>query len=176
VNGDGGLGGCLWAIVLGAMLVGFVVVGFGGVPNVSSIGLTWDNSGWINAQNQKTERERINANRDIRVAEEWNATMQIVGTTTLQVAAICVGLWAASKTIPAIFASIAAMFAAWAARPHRPQAPPQQIIVMAAPMLSAEPSATVEWVEEADYRGWALVNPRTQTLQPLQLTDSQRRR
>jgi hypothetical protein len=93
----------------------------------------------------------------------------------LQVAAICVGLYAASKTIPAIFASIAAMFAAWAARPHRPQAPPQQIIVMAAPMLSAEPSATVEWVEEADYSGWALVNPRTQTLCPLQLTDSQRR-
>jgi hypothetical protein len=180
-NSDGGVGPFLWISVVGVLLVGALLSGACGAPIIDSGGLSWDNSGWINAQNQKTERERINANRDIRVAEEWNGTMQVVGTTTLQVAAICVGLWAASKTIPAIFASIATMFAAWAARPHRPAAPAnitvnityQQALAAARPILLAQPDARLEWVEEDDVTGWAIINERFGTLRPLELTDSQ---
>ena len=120
--------------------------------------------------------ERIQANRDVRVAEEWNATMQIVGQTALQIGAICVGLWAASKVIPAVFASIATMFAAWAARPHRPVAqPPAQIIVMAAPYLESDRTARVEQIEADGYRGWAVLYPRTERFVPLQLIDGQHR-
>lgn len=157
--------------VLAIVLVLAVAVGCG-APVINGSGLSWDNSGWINAQNQKTQRERIQANRDVRVAEEWNGTMQIVGTTALQIGAVCVGLWAAAKTLPAIFGSLATMFAAWAARPHRPVAqPPPVIVMMAAPELAAAPEARLELSKD---EGWVIVNPRTQTVKLLE--DHTRRR
>lgn len=157
-------GGFPWLVVLAVVFVLAVAIGCG-APVVNGGGLSWDNSGWINAQNQKTARERIQANRDIRVAEEWNGTMREVGTVVAQVGAVCVGLWAAAKTIPAIFASLATAFAAWAARPHRPAAPPPTIVMLAAPTLAAAPEARLEWSE--DDGAWVIVNDRTQTVKLL---------
>lgn len=148
-----------------------------GAPVFNQHGLSWDNSAAFNREAQRTERERISANRDIRVAEEWNDTMRTVGQAALQVAAICVGLWAASKAIPAIVASLAAAFAAWAARPHRPQpamlpAPPQpppHIILMAGPWLEAMRDSHMEYDEQAD--AWLIVSDTMRKVH--YLTDSQ---
>ncbi len=155
----------MWGWVLAIVFVLAVAVGCG-APVINGSGLSWDNSGWVNAQNQRTERERIQANRDVRVAEEWNGTMQIVGTTLAQVGAVCVGLWAASKTIPAVFGSLATMFTAWAARPHRPVAPPPVIVMMAAPELAAAPEARLEW--SRDDQAWVIINDRTETVKLLE--------
>lgn len=165
---------CALAIVAGVAACG--------APVINSSGLSWDNSIWTTAQTERTKREQIQADRDVKVAQEWNATMQTVGTTALQVGAVCVGLWTASKALPAIVASIAGAFAAWAARPHRPQ---QRIEVhlsyddamrLARPHLAAIPDASVEWVDDVDgnpVNSWAVVSPSMRLIKPLQLTDSQ---
>lgn len=180
MNSDNALG-CMWAAVLSVFMILFASFAFG-APVLTANGLSWDNSTWTTAQIEKTKREQIQATRDIRVAEEWNATMQVVGTTALKIAAVCFGAWAASKALPAIVASIVGAFAAWAARPHRPQ---QRIEVhlsyddamrLARPHLAAIPDATVEWIDEADGKpinSWAVVSPSHRLIKRLQLTDSQ---
>lgn len=56
---------------------------------------------------------------------------------------------------------------------HRPVAPPAEIVRWAQPVLDAQPAARLEWVEERDYVGYAVVNPVTETVYLLE--DSQRR-
>lgn len=171
-NSDAGVGKFLWLTTVTVLLAGAILAGGCGVPNVSGWGLTWDNSVAIERERTKASINQENNITARHESDNWHATAQEWGGVAMVVGVVLGIGWAFVRVAP----HIAAVFVAWSNRPHRPVAqPPQQIIVMAAPMLSAEPSATVEWVEEADYHGWALVNPRAQTLQPLQLTDSQRR-
>ena len=179
--------GAIWRAFLLALSVLAITAGVAacGAPVINSSGLSWDNSAWINAQNEKTERERIQANRDIRIEEQRSETTQAfleVAGKALIVVAIVFGM---AKTLPPIVASIATAFAAWAARPHR-SAGVQQIEVrisyeqaqrLAQPHLAALPAARLEWIdgEEIDgawVYGWAVVDDVEEIVRPLQLTDS----
>lgn len=167
----------IWRMFWLAVLVLAITAGVAacGAPVLNSSGLSWDNSLWANREAQRTERERLRLAAETRQAMEREETARIMSDnmmTTLQwfvvggvvVGAIGLAGWATQRSV-----------AAWAARPHRPAAPPQQIIVMAHPHLMAQgPDARLEWVEEDDYRGWAIVNDRLLTVRPLQIADSRR--
>lgn len=180
--------GCMWAgvlIVAAILLASFAF----GAPVLSNDGLSWDNSGWINRETQRTERERIQANRDIRIEQERGETVQAfvaVAGQTLVIVAVAMG---AAKALPPIVASIAgaiaSAFAAWAARPHRPAAVQrievrmsfEQARLLAQPHLRALPGSRLEWIdgEEIDgawVQGWSVVDDAREIVRPLQLTDS----
>jgi hypothetical protein len=154
----------MWIGVLAVACILFAAFAFG-APNVGEFGLSWDNSAAIAREAGLTDRARIEANRDIKLGEQRSeAAKTIVGTLAILGGVVALG-W-----------SVQRIGVAYAARPHRPAVqPPAQIVIMAAPLLKAAPSATVAWVERPDFTGWAVVNPRTETLTPLRLTDSQRR-
>lgn len=159
--------GAIWRAFLLALSVLAITVGVAacGAPVINSSGLSWDNSLWANREAQRTERERIQANRDIRIEAQRSETMQAfleVAGKALIVGAIVFGL---AKALPPMVASLAAAFAAWAARPHRPVAPPPQIIVMAAPYLEAMRGGRLEY-DPAD--GWMVVSDATQTVKLLE--------
>lgn len=173
MNSDNALG-CMWTGVLAVCLIIFASFSFG-APVLSGAGLSWDNSAWINQETQRTERERIQAARDIRIEQERGEAVQAFVTEAgraLVIVAVVVG---AAKTLPPIVASlataIASAFAAWAARPHRPAAPPATVVMLAAPTLQAEPQARLEWSEDDGV--WVIVNDRTMTVRLL--TDGQHR-
>lgn len=178
----------IWRAFLLALSVLAITVGVAacGAPVINPSGLSWDNSLWANREAQRTERERIQANRDIRIEAQRSETMQAfleVAGKALIVGAIVFGL---AKALPPMVASLAAAFAAWAARPHR-SAGVQQIEVrisyeqaqrLAQPHLAALPAARLEWIdgEEIDgawVYGWAVVDDVEEIVRPLQLTDSQ---
>lgn len=177
----------IWRTFWLAVLVLAVTAGVAacGAPVIDRNGLSWDNSLWANREAQRTERERIQANRDIRIEEQRSETLQAfleAAGKALIVAAIVFGL---AKALPPMVASLAAAFAAWAARPHRPVGV-QQIEVrisyeqaqqLARPHLAALPDARLEWIagEEIDGAwvcGWAVVDDVEEIVRPLQLTDS----
>lgn len=183
--------GCMWAVVIGVAAILFASFAFG-APVLTGDGLSWDNSGWINRETQRTERERIQANRDIRIEQERGKTVQAfvaVAGQTLVIVAVAVGV---AKALPPIVASIAtaiaSAFAAWAARPHRPAAVQrievhmsfEQARLLAQPHLRALPGSRLEWIdgEEIDgawVQGWSVVDDARAIVRPLQLTDSQHR-
>lgn len=167
MNSDNALG-CMWVAVIGACVLIFASFAFG-APVITGGGLAWDNSAWMNREAQRTERERIQANRDIAIERERGETVQAfveVAGQALIIVAIVAGL---SRALPPMVASLAGAFAAWAARPHRPVAPPQQIIVMAAPYLEAMREARLEYDPRAG--AWVVYSDATETVH--YLTDSQ---
>lgn len=174
-----------WGWLLAIAFVLAVAVGCG-APVINSNGLSWDNSAWINAQQQKTERERIQANRDIRIEQERGETVQAFVEVAGQALIIVAIVFGMAKALPPIVASLAAAFAAWAARPHRQAAPAsitvnityQQALDAARPHLLALPDAKLEWIDGAEIdgawvEGWAVVDDEAAIVRPLQLTDSQ---
>lgn len=170
-------GGCLWLPVLAVAIVLAIAAGCG-APVLNSKGLSWDTSAWTNAQNQRTERERIQANRDIRIAEERGKTTEFVVGMLARALVIVAAVFAAAKSIPPVFGSLATAFAAWAARPHRSQRIEvhityEQARQIAQPHLLALPGSHLEWLDEEDICGWAVVDDRLQIVKPLQLTDNQ---
>jgi hypothetical protein len=185
MNSDnGGLGRAFTVLLL--VLAIMIGVAACGAPVIDRNGLSWDNSLWANREAQRTERERIQANRDIRIEAQRSETMQAFLETAgkaLIVAAIVFGM---AKALPPIVASLATAFAAWAARPHR-TAGVQQIEVrisyeqaqrLAQPHLAALPDARLEWIDGAEIdgvwvAGWAVVDDVEEIVRPLQLTDSQ---
>lgn len=168
----------IWRTFWLAVLVLAITAGVAacGAPVLNSSGLSWDNSLWANREAQRTERERLRLAAETRQAMEREETARIMSDnmmTTLQWLAVTGGIvgglavagWATQRSV-----------AAWAARPHRPAAPPPaQIIVMAAPYLESDRTARVEQIEADGYRGWAVLYPRTERFVPLQLTDGQHR-
>ncbi len=167
--------GCIpGAALLGlVMLIATIVIG---APIVTGDGLSWDSSGVIARQNARLEAERVRQAAETARVREREATARIMSDnmmTTIQWLAVVGGVvgglavagWATQRSV-----------AAWAARPHRPAAPPPaQIIVMAAPYLESDRTARVEQIEADGYRGWAVLYPRTERFVPLQLTDGQHR-
>ena len=164
MSGNNGLG-CMWIGVLVIAAILFAALAFG-APNVGEFGLSWDNSAALAREAQRTERTRIEANRDIRLEEErGETTRQVVG-----VLAVLGGIAVAGWTIQRVAV-------AWAARPHRPAVqPPAQIVIMAAPMLEAEPTAFLDWIDQDGYTGWGVKNPRTMDIVPLRLPGNGQRR
>lgn len=154
--------GCFPGVILLvlAILIGSVLVGG---PVLSSTGLSWDNSAAINREAQRTERTRIEAARDVRIAEERGETTRQFAVMLAIVGGVVAVAWATTRSIQAV-----------AARPHRPVVVPPQIIMVAQPILDAELSARLEWVDERDFQGWAIINPRTQ--ERLLIEDKQARR
>ena len=180
--------GAIWRAFLLALSVLAIMIGVAacGAPIINSNGLSWDNSAWINREAQRTERERIQANRDIRIEAQRSETMQQFTTVAGQALIVAAIVFGMAKTLPPIVASLTTAFAAWAARPHR-SAGVQQIEVrisyeqaqrLAQPHLAALPAARLEWIdgEEIDGAwvcGWAVVDDVEEIVRPLQLTDSQ---
>ena len=168
-------GGCAMAalVLFAAVVIGTIAIGG---PVLSEAGLSWDSSAVIARQNARLEAERLRLAAEtarVREREETARVMSDNMMVTIQwlagagviVGGLAVAGWATQRSV-----------AAWAARPHRPVAPPPQIIVMAHPHLMAQgPDARLEWVEEDDFQGWAIVNDRLLTVRPLQLTDSRHR-
>lgn len=154
--------GCLPGVVLLVLAI-LIVGGCVGAPVLSSSGLSWDNSAAINREAQRTERARIEAARDVRIAEDWGETTRQVAVMLAIVGGVLVVAWATTRSIQAV-----------AARPHRPVVVPPQIIMVAQPILDAERSARLEWVNERDFQGWAIINPRTR--ERLLIEDKQARR
>jgi hypothetical protein len=153
MSGNNGLG-CLWAGVLVVAAILFAALAFG-APNVGEFGLSWDNSAALAREAQRTERTRIEAARDIRLEEERGETArQVVGVLAI-VGGIAVAGWTVQRSVTA-----------WAARPHRPVAPPPVVVMLAAPTLAAEPQARLEWSE--DDSAWVIVNERTETVKLLE--------
>ena len=172
--------GCIpGAALLGlVMLIATVVIG---APIVTGEGLSWDSSAVISRHDARLEMERVRQAAETARVREREATAREMSANmmvTLQwlavvggiVGALAVAGWATARSVEA-----------WAARPHRPVAAPQQIEVrmsfeqarlLAQPHLLAMPDARLEWVEEDDITGWAVVNDRLQIVRPLQLTDS----
>lgn len=156
--------GCLTTAGVAAVVILFAALAFG-APILSSAGLSWDNSAAIAREEQRTERTRINAQRDVRVAEEQGETARQVAVALAVVGAFGAAAWATTRSVEA-----------WAARPHRPQAqtypqlqpPPQHIIVMARPYMAAMRDARLLFDDEAG--AWAVVSDVTETAH--YLTDS----
>lgn len=178
----------IWRTFWLAVLVLAITAGVAacGAPVIDRNGLSWDNSLWANREAQRTERERIQANRDIRIEAQRSETMQAfveAAGKALIVTAIVFGM---AKALPPIASSLATAFAAWAARPHR-TAGVQQIEVrisyeqaqrLAQPHLAALPGSQMEWIDGAWIdgawvEGWAVVDDEREIVRPLQLTDSQ---
>lgn len=176
---DGGL----WRAFMLLMLVLSIMIGVAacGAPIINGSGLSWDNSIWTNAQNQRTERERLRLNAETRQAIEREETARIMSDNmmlTIQwiavggsiVGALAIVGWTVQRSV-----------AAWSVRPHRPQ---QRIEVhlsyddavrLARPHLAALPDAQVEWIDDVDGEhigGWAVVSRSLRIVKPLQLTDS----
>jgi hypothetical protein len=178
---DDNNGGCLPAVLL--LVLGIIIAGMvAGVPNIGAIGLSWDSSAAIARTHARLEMERVRqAQETARVREREQTaremsknliiTIQWIAVSAGVVGAIAVAAWATQRSV-----------AAWAARPHRPAAPQitinmtyQQALDLARPHLMALPGARLEWVDEEDVQGWAVVDDRLAILRPLQLTDSQHR-
>lgn len=176
--------GCLWVVGLAALLLLFAALAFG-APNIGADGLWWDNSAAIARTDARVEMNYQDNLTRRRESDNWHETTQIVGTTALQVAVICVGLWAAAKALPPIFASLATAFAAWAARPHRPAATNIHLRIsydqaqrLAQPHLLAMPGSRLEWIDGeyidgAFVKGWAVVDDEREIVRPLLLEDRQ---
>lgn len=148
--------GCLTTAGVAAVVILFAALAFG-APILSSAGLSWDNSAAIAREEQRTERTRINAQRDVRVAEEQGETARQVAIAVAVVGAFGAAAWATTRSVEA-----------WAARPHRPQAqaypqlqPPQHIIVMARPHLAAMRDARLVFDDQAG--AWVVVSDVTET-------------
>ncbi len=179
-NSDGGLGRAFMLLML--VLAIMIGVAACGAPIINGSGLSWDNSIWTNAQNQRTERERLRLNAETRQAIEREETARIMSDNmmlTIQwiavggsiVGALAIVGWTVQRSV-----------VAWSVRPHRPQ---QRIEVhlsyddamrLARPHLAAIPDASVEWVDDVDgnpVNSWAVVSPSMRLIKPLQLTDSQ---
>ena len=165
---------CALAIVAGVAACG--------APVINSSGLSWDNSIWTNAQNQRTERERLRLNAETRQAIEREETARIMSDNmmlTIQwiavsgsiVGALAIVGWTVQRSV-----------AAWSVRPHRPQQQRIEVhlsyddaVRLARPHLAALPDAQVEWIDDVDGEhigGWAVVSPSLRIVKPLQLTDS----
>lgn len=157
-NNSGCLPGVLLLVL--AILIGSVLVGG---PVLSSAGLSWDNSAALQREAQRTERNRQDNITARHNSDNWHATAQQVAVVVGAVGALVAVAWATVRGVQA-----------WAARPHRPVVVPPQIIMVAQPILDAERSARLEWINERDFQGWAIINPRTQ--ERLLIEDKQARR
>lgn len=160
-NGGCGVGLAMLAIM--AVLIAVVAIG---APVITGDGLAWDSSATIARTNARLEAERVRAAAETRQAIEREETARIMSDNMmatiqwLAVAGALVGVvfiagWAVQRGV-----------AAWAARPHRPVAPPPIIVMLAAPELAAEPRARLEWSD--DDQCWVVVNPRTETVKLLE--------
>lgn len=175
--------GCGAGFALLAIMVVFIAAMAIGGPVITGGGLSWDSSAAINRTNARLEQERVRQAAETARVREREETARIMSDNMmvtiqwLAVAGVIVGGIAAAGW------SVQRSVTAWAARPHRPVAAQRievrisydQARLLAQPHLLAMPDARLEWVEEDDIRGWAVVNDRLQIVRPLQLTDSQHR-
>lgn len=163
MSDNNGCGMPLAMLLALAILIGAVFIGG---PVISGSGLSWDNSATIAHTNARLEAERLRQSQETARVREREQTARITSDnmmTTIQwlavagalVGAVFVAGWATQRSV-----------SAWAARPHRPAAPPATIVMLAAPTLAAAPEARLEWSEEDD--AWAIVNDRTQTIKLLE--------
>ena len=140
--------GCMWVVVLGVALILFASAAFG-APVVSSMGLAWDNSAAIARTNARVEMNRQDNITRRQESENWHETAQQAAVIGGVVGVVGLVVWAVQRSVTA-----------WAARPHRPApAPPQVIVMLAAPELEAAPEAYLGYND--DNKTWAVVNPRT---------------
>ena len=141
MSDNGGCGTAAAMLLLMAVLIGAIAFG---APIITGDGLSWDNSAAIARTNARLEAERLRLASETRQAIEREETARVISEnmmTTLQWLAVVVGVvavvgalgWTAQRSVEA-----------WAARPHRPQAPPQQIVMVARPFLMAQPDARVD--------------------------------
>ncbi len=139
--------GCMWVVVLGVALILFASAAFG-APVVSSMGLAWDNSAAIARTNARVEMNRQDNITRLQESENWHETAQQAAVIGGVVGVVGLVVWAVQRSVTA-----------WAARPHRPAAPPAVIVMLAAPELLAAPEAYLGYREDDDT--WAVINPRT---------------
>lgn len=151
--------GCMWAGVLAALLIVFASMALG-APIISGDGLAWDTSAAINREAQRTQRNLQDNLTRRRESDNWHATAQQWAVVAAAVGGLAALGWTVQRSV-----------AAWAARPHRPVAPPATVVMLAAPTLQAEPQARLEWSDEDG--AWVIVNDRTMTVRLL--TDGQHR-
>lgn len=148
---DNGLG-CVWIGAIMAMMIILAALTFG-APLINSGGLSWDNSAAIIRSNNQVAINADNNATKRHESDNWHATAQQVAIVAGVVGVVGALAWATQRSVTA-----------WAARPHRPvvehrqlAAPPQNIIIVAKPWLSAMRDSDLENTP----RGWAVVS-RTQ--------------
>ena len=110
----------LWALLLSTVIVVALATTFGGLmvtPSPAGYGVSIESDFarvQLDAQRNQTERARIAAAADIAITEQREQTARIV----VPLALLTVG------------ATVAAV--AWSRRPHRPAAPPAQLVLYVA--------------------------------------------
>lgn len=112
-------------LVLAVILAATVILA-NGMPNLEATGLTWDTSSVQMREQQRTERERIRAAAEIRLAEESAETQRWFWVAVTVIAVVGLGTYAYTR------------------RPVRQQAQPPMLMVVYAGQL---PAATVELIE-----------------------------
>lgn len=153
-NGGYGVGLAMLAIM--AVLIAVVVIG---APVVTGDGLAWDNSTAIARTNARLEAERLRTQAETRQAIAREETARVMSDNMM---ATIQWLAVAGALVGVVFIvgwSVQRGVAAWAARPHRPVAPSQIIVMLAAPELEAAPEAYLGYNDKDGT--WAVVNPRT---------------
>lgn len=146
--------GCMWVAVLGACVLIFASLTFG-EPVLSGAGLSWDNSATFAREAARTERNYQDNLTRRRESDNWHDSLQELATVAGVVGVVLALGWTVQRSV-----------AAWAARPHRPVAPPATVVMLAAPTLQAEPLARLEWSDEDG--AWVIVNDRTMTVRLLE--------
>ena len=144
--------GCTWVGALVAGIVLFAALAFG-APDVSSIGLSWDNSATIAREAQRTERARIEARRDTELGAQRTEAVQGLAVVLAIVGSLAVAGWSVQRSVTA-----------WAARPHRP-APPPQVVMLAAPYLAQMEDARMDY--DAKAGAWVVYSPKSETVKYL---------
>lgn len=159
--------GAIWRAFLLALSVLAIMIGVAacGAPIINSNGLSWDNSAVISRHDARLEMERVRQAAETARVREREATARAMSENmmvTLQWLAVVGGIvgglavagWATARSVEA-----------WAARPHRPAAAPQQIIVMAQPYLAAMRDARLEY--DAEAQAWVVYSDVTETVKYL---------
>ncbi|MBP8292785.1 MAG: hypothetical protein KAX65_08425, partial [Caldilineaceae bacterium] len=85
--------GCGAGFALLAIMVVFIAAMAIGGPVITSGGLSWDNSSALTRERERTERARIQANRDVQIEEERSETARQVAGALAIVGGIAVAGW-----------------------------------------------------------------------------------